>query len=191
MAFDWLNSRKSAFQIEKYDSSKSHWVIAKRNMWLSNIRYKSFIWMIKNNRNSSYSDNQSNLTYLRNIFLWLVEWCLIKICHSTYTRILRTMMRNSLEAYLQIKKSSTVLWDTTWCFHFLWYVLKTFLSSIPNIKVININGISGMHGLKHICVYALPFRKYFLRTYYMCCDVRTLYIYVLRIYITYTIPFLV
>ena len=97
------------------------------------------------------------------------------------------MMRNSLEAYLPIEKSSTVLWDTTWCFHFLWYVLKTFLSSIPNIKVININGISGMHGLKNICVYALPFRKYFLRTYYTCCDVRTL----LRVYITYTIPFLV
>ena len=92
------------------------------------------------------------------------------------------MMRNSLEAYLQIKKSSTVLWDTTWCFHFLWYVLKTFLSSIPNIKVININGISGMHGLKNICVYALPFRKYFLRTYYMCCDVRTLYIYTYYVY---------
>ena len=101
------------------------------------------------------------------------------------------MMRDSLETYLQIKKSSTVLWDTTWCSHFLWYVLKTFLSSKPNIKVININGISGMHGLKNICVYALPFRKYFLRTYFMCCDVRTLYIYVLRIYITYTIPFLV
>ena len=69
--------------------------------------------------------------------------------------------------------------------------LKTFLSFIPNIKVININGISGMHGLKNICVYALPFRKYFLRTCYMFCNVRTLFIYVLHIYITYTIPFLV
>ena len=99
------------------------------------------------------------------------------------------MIRDSLEAYLQIKnkiKHSSVR-DYVTLPLFVVCFLKTFLSSIPNIKVININGISAMHGLKNICVYALPFRKYFLRTYYTCCDVRTL----LRVYITYTIPFLV